>query len=379
MLQFKKLLLLSASFLLISLASVDKASAQYDDAGEILRSGVGDANLLLHEYLKPFANGFAADLNTGWTNSARPYRTLGFDLRVSAGVSIVPTGSRSFDVTQMEFENLEWVESSPSESQTAFGEDVPGSEFRIMGELPEDHPFHDAFGRQEITRFTMPEGTGYPYVPSPMVQLTVGAVKDTDVSLRFMPTVTVDNFSVNMFGAGIKHGINQWLPGGSMLPVDLSVQLGYTKLNSDFSLELLPEEGSDIYNPYQDNPGLWEDQSIDFEANGFTGNLLVGKNFPIISVYGGVGYQTSDVTIHSPGSYPVTNFNPDYDPTSTTEESRQKIIERVDEPIDLNFDGSNKVHGMAGFRLRLSLLTISGSYTLSNYPVANIGVGLSFR
>ncbi|WP_416221645.1 DUF6588 family protein [Rhodohalobacter sp.] len=34
---------------------------------------------------------------------------------------------------------------------------------------------------------------------------------------------------------------------------------------------------------------------------------------------------------------------------------------------------------MAGFRLRLAVLTISGSYTLSNYPVANIGVGISFR
>jgi len=85
------------------------------------------------------------------------------------------------------------------------------------------------------------------------------------------------------------------------------------------------------------------------------------------------------MTLNSPGSYPVTSFNPDYNPAEQTEETREKIIEELEEPIDLSIDGSNSVHAMAGFRLRLSLITISGSYTLSNYPVANIGVGLSFR
>lgn len=371
-LQFNKLLLFLTSVLLLSLASVDESEAQFNDSGEILKSGVNDANLLLYEYLKPFANGFGADLNTGWINTARPYRKLGFDLRVNAGVAIVPTGDRSFNVDEIDFENIERVD-GPAEAQTAFGEDVPGPEMGIFG----NHPTTGV--RQEIARFTMPEGSGYPYVPAPMVQLTVGAVMDTDVSIRYMPTVTVDDFSVNMWGAGIKHGLNQWLPGGSMFPVDLSVQLGYTKLTSDYGLEVLPDEGTDIYNPYADNPGLWNDQSIDFEATGFTGNLFVGKNLPVISVYGGVGFQTSDVTIISPGSYPITSFNPDYDPFSGAEETREKIIERVDEPIDLSFDGTNSVHAIAGFRLRAAFFTLSGSYTLSNYPVANIGFGISFR
>ncbi|WP_069131766.1 DUF6588 family protein [Rhodohalobacter halophilus] len=371
-LQLKKITLIVSSLLLISLAGVQNASAQFDDSGEILRAGAADANLLLQEYLKPFANGFGADLNSGWVNSARPYRTLGFDLRVSAGVAIVPTGDRSFNVDEIDFQNLERV-GGPAEAQTAFGEDVPGPEMGVFGTNPLTGL------RQEITRFTMPEGTGYPYVPAPMIQATVGIVKDTDISLRYMPTVSVEDINVNMFGVGIKHGLNQWLPGGSVLPVDLSVQLGYTKLTSDYGFEVLPEEGSDIYNPYAGNPALWDGQAIELEATGFTGNLLVGKNLPIISVYGGVGFQTSEMTLISPGSYPVTSFNPDYNPTSSSEETREKIIERIDEPVDLSFSGSNSVHAMAGFRLRLAIFTISGSYTLSNYPVANLGVGLSFR
>lgn len=361
-----------SALLLLSFSNINTAYAQFDNTGEILRSGAADANLLLKEYLRPLGSGFGADLNSGWVNSGSPYKTLGFDLRVNVAVSIVPTGDRAFLTDDINFQNIERV-GGPTESQTAFGEDITGSEMGVFG----THPITGL--REEITRFTMPQGSGYPYVPAPMIQATVGVIKDTDVSLRFTPTIEIDDFSMNLFGIGVRHGLNQWLPGGSMLPVDLSVQAGYTKLTSDFGMDLQPEQGQDIYNPYSGNPSLWDGQKIDFEATGFTGNLIVGKTLPILSVYGGLGFQTSNVTILSPGSYPVTSFNPDYNPTSSTEETREKIIERLDEPINISYDGSNSLHALAGFRIRLAILTISGSYTLSNYSTANVGVGISFR
>jgi hypothetical protein len=372
MLRFKKITLLFTSFILISLAGLNSAKAQFSDSGEILLSGVNDANLLLKEYLRPIGNGYGADLNSGWVNSARPYRTLGFDLRVSLAAAFVPMSDRTFLVDDMNFENLQRV-GGPAESQTSFGDDISGSEMGVFATNPLTGL------RQEVTRFTMPRGAGFHYVPSPMIQLTVGAIKDTDVSLRYSPTVTVDDVSVSLFGFGIKHGINQWLPGGALLPVDISVQAGYTKLTSDIALNLQPQEGSDIYNPFSGNPTLWDDQKFDFEASGFTGNVLVGKNFPIIALYGGVGFQASKVSFRSPGAYPVTGFNPDFDPVDGSEETRQRRIERLDDPIDVSFNAENSVHALAGFRLRLGFIALSGSYTLSNYPVYNLGVGISFR
>lgn len=362
----------AASVLLVCLAVLQapKAQAQFGDAGEVLRAGTTDANLLLENYLKPFGAGLGADLNAGWVNSARPYRTLGFDFRVHVGVALVPGSDRSFNVDQLNFQNLQRVD-GPVVSQTAFGEDTPGS---VLGVFVHN-PYSDQ--SEEVTRFTMPEGMGYPYVPAPMVQLTVGAVKDTDVTLRYMPTVSFDELNVNLFGFGFKHGLNQWLPGGGTLPVDLSVQMGYTRFNSDFSFDLLPESGTDIYNPH--SAAIWNNQSAELKANGFTGNLLVGKNFPVLSLYGGVGFQTSEITLTTPGSYPITSFNPDYTPANTNEETRERIIERIDDPIDLNLSGESSMQAMAGFRLRLGFFAVSGSCTLSKYPVANLGVGISFR
>ncbi|HKL14868.1 MAG TPA: DUF6588 family protein [Balneolaceae bacterium] len=367
----RKLLFLP-TLLLSMFLTFGNAQAQLGDSGDILKAGAADGNLLLQEYLKPVANGFGADLNSGWINSARPYRTFGFDLRVSADIAIVPSGDRSFNIDEINFQNLERVGGAP-EAQTAFGEDITGPEMAVFGTNPETGQ------RQEITRFTMPEGTGYPYVPAPMVQATVGIVKDTDISIRFMPTVSIDDFNINLFGLGIKHGLNQWLPGGAALPVDLSVQFGYTQLSSDYGFELLPEQGNDIYNPFSGNPSLWDGQKVEFDATGFTGNILVGKNIPILSVYGGLGFQTSSITIVSKGAIPITSINPNINTADQSEETREKIIERIDDPIDLEFDGANSIHALAGFRLRFGFIAISGSYTLSDYPVANIGVGLSFR
>lgn len=368
----RKKILYICSILVISFSGLQTANAQLGDSGEMLKGGVNDANILLYEYLKPAGKGFGYDLNSGWINTARPYRTLGFDIRLNVAASIVPTGDRSFNVDNLTLENLERVD-GPSESQTAFGEDIEGSTMGVFGE----NPFTGL--RQEVTRFTMPKGSGFPIVPAPMIQLTVGAVKDTDVTIRYIPSVSVSDLNVNLFGFGVKHGLNQWLPGGSVLPVDLSVQLGYTKFNSDFGFDVNPEVGNDIYNPYEDQPNLWDGQAAEFEASGFTGNVLVGKNLPIISVFAGLGLQSSEVSLSTPGSYPITSFNPDYNPTSTSEETREKIIERIDDPVGLTYENGTSFQALAGFRIRLTILTISASYTLSEYPTANVGVGLSFR
>jgi hypothetical protein len=102
----------------------------------------------------------------------------------------------------------------------------------------------------------------------------------------------------------------------------------------------------------------------------------VGKSLPILSVFAGLGFQSSTSDVSASGSYPITVPNEEYNGTTRTE---TKAVEAITDPINISVDGSNSVHALVGFRLRLSIIAISGSYTISNYPVANVGVGLSFR
>jgi len=364
--------ILSISTVLISLLLMaTSAKAQVNNVGELLRSGVEDSNLLLENYLKPYTNGFGANLNTGWNNSASPYKTLGFDIRVNAAFAVIPSSDDFFNIAELEpqFQQIELLSSSGI-TPTVAGE---SDDRAVIGRM---YTNPSTGQQEELFSFELPDGTGFGYAPTPMVQATVGLIKDTDVSLRLVPTVSTPSVDgqASLFGFGAKHGLNQWIPGGALLPVDLSVQFGYTKFSFDVQTDVQPETGSDIYNSY--DPSEWKNQEVALESSGYTANLLVGKSLPILSVFAGVGFQSSTTDVSANGSYPVTVPNEEYSPTTNP---RPKTIEAVVDPLSISIDGSNSVHALAGFRVRLGFIAVSGSYTLSDYPVANVGVGLSFR
>jgi len=366
----KKILLVPA-ILLSLILTFSNASAQVDEVGELLRGGINDSNLLLENYLDPYLNGFGANLNTGWNNSASPYKKFGFDLRVNAAFAIIPESDDFFNIGDLESQFQEvMVLNNTTLTPTVAGE---SDDRAIIGKMY----INPRNGREEeLFSFEMPDGTGFGYVPSPMIQATVGLIKDTDVSLRLVPAVSLPDADgqVSLYGFGAKHGLNQWIPGGAVLPVDLSVQFGYTKFNFDIETEVNPESGFDISDP---NPAsTWDNQEVSIESSGYTANVLVGKSIPILSVFAGVGFQSSTTDVIASGSYPVTVPNEEYNGTTRPE---TKAIEAITDPVNLSVDGSNSVHALVGFRVRMSIIAISGSYTLSDYPVANVGIGLSFR
>lgn len=366
----KKILSVSIAFISMLLMS-SQAKAQVNNVGELLRSGVEDSNLLLENYLKPYTSGFGANLNTGWNNSARPYKKFGFDIRINAAFAVIPASDNFFNVADLEpqFQQIEFLSGSGI-TPTIAGE---SDERAIIGKMFTN----PATGQpEELFSVQLPDGTGFGYAPSPMVQATVGLIKDTDVSLRLVPTVgtpSVDG-EVSLFGFGAKHGLNQWIPGGALFPVDLSVQFGYTKFSFDVQTDVQPQSGTDIYNPYDSSE--WENQEVALESSGYTANLLIGKSLPVLSVFAGVGFQSSTTDISANGSYPVTVPNEEYRPTTNP---RPKAVEAIVDPLSISVDGDNSVHALAGFRVRLGFIAVSGSYTLSDYPVANVGVGLSIR
>ncbi|WP_441000217.1 DUF6588 family protein [Fodinibius sp. SL11] len=344
---------------------------QIGDIGDILQSGREDANTLARAYLEPFGSGFGASLNTGWTNTAETHGKFGFDVTVSSGLAIVPDGAKSFNVNELGLQQLELEGSNPN-SPTINGADESGSLLAAYEEVNGN--------REKLLEFNMPEGSGFGYVPAPMIKAGVGLVKDTELMLRYTPKTKIGDFgNFNLFGVGAKHGINQWLPGGKMLPVNLSVMFGYTNMEVGSDLDLTANDVIDdpnrTENPY--NASQWEGQTIELNTDAWTINALVGKSLPIISVYGGVGYEASTFSITTPGSYPTVVPNEAFQ--SDPQNNEPLIVDAVDEPIDVSIDGDNGFRALAGFRLKFTVLHISGSYTLSNYSSYNLGVGISFR
>src|SRR5690625_6481109 len=134
-------------------------------------------------------------------------------------------------------------------------------------------------------------------------------------------------------GFGIKHRINHWFARGSSLPVDVTLHAGFSQLSSTVHLNVQPEVIEDIYGRFTDEPGAWSEQAGKLEAVGFSGNLILGRSLQNLSLFGSVGIQTSRMSIHTPGGYPVITFNHDYDPDVSGAEFRRKRIERALNPV----------------------------------------------
>lgn len=343
--------------------TVKPASAQeIDDVGIIISAGTNDASLLAREYLSPFANGFGSGLNAGWFNSAKSHNKFGFDIKITPSLVFVPGSDQTFDVRnlQSQFERLEWDNTSTPITPTLNGdENVATSRFVIRE------------SGLEIGAFNMPEGSGFNFVPAPMIQASVGLIANTDLTLRYTPELNFDTFGrIKLFGVGVKHGINQWLPGGNLLPVNLAVQAGFTSLDIDGNLDVQPDGTADS-DPFP--ASTWEGQEIVTSTNAFTANAIVSKDLPIISIFGGVGIESATMEIVAKGQYPIEVFD-ENNPGLTT-------IESIDgrDLIDFKIDSDNSVHALAGLKFKLAVFEISGSYTFATYPMAQASIGFSFR
>ncbi|MTI88001.1 MAG: hypothetical protein FH748_08540 [Balneolaceae bacterium] len=353
---------------LITLLSIAPVAAQFTSVGAFLRAGKEDATLLTKEYLKPFPTGFGTGLNAGWTETAAPKKTLGLSLQIRSSLAFVPSSAREFDISALTLQKINVAQGGNPVTQTIAGSNDDGPLLKIYDD-PDDP------NRNELGQFNMPGGTGLPVVPAPIVQAGLGLMKGTDITARFVPETDIGNYgSIGLLGGAIKHDITQWLPGDKLLPVDISLMVGFTQMNMDGDLSL-PPSPSATRDP--NDPSLVSNPNPDFSSqlvtattNTFVFNALVGKSLPLISVYGGIGFQKATFELDIEGDYPVPSFNP----TTVTQDY---IV--LQDPISFEIDSESNAHLLGGFRLKLGFLAIYGEATLAEYFTANAGIGISIR
>lgn len=349
-----------STLILSSLVLLFPASlhAQFTNIDRLIAAGSEDAQVLAQEYVKPLPSGFGAGLNAGWTSSASARHPLGFSIQVRGSFAAIPTSDQTFDVDELSLNRLEKQDpSSDGISPTIGGNEMAGERpTMVIKETVRGQTY-------EVGELELPPGTGFHYVPSPMIQASVGLPYNSEITGRIVPEISLGDYgSFKMFGAGAKHEVTQYIPGGNMLPVSLSLMAGFNKIDITGNLDLNPEEGVPQKNPETD----YENQSVETTFNSFTVNALVGKDLPIVSVYAGVGMETSSMDLDVTGDYPVTVYE------GTPPE---KVVEDVTDPVSFSQDGSNNVHALVGGSVSLLFFDFMVEATLGKYSVVNAGVG----
>lgn len=354
---------------IIMFAMTTAIQAQIGGMGKLLQVGLEDAEKLTAAYISPFANGFGATMNSGWYNSAKSHKLLGFDLTFTTSVAFIPESAKSFDVAGLGLSSNAQITSSGSISPTVAGAknaDIVGLLYskEVLG-VP-----------TTLVEFDLPKGTGLGFIPAPMISLGIGLVKDTDIKVRYIPTVGLGGYGdLGLWGIGIKHGLKQWIPVLRKIPVfNLSLQGGYTQFNMGSNLNFQP-------NPSWDDrtTGIsFDKQRFDLSVKSFTANVLVSADIPVITFYGGLGISSTNTNLAFKGYYPI----PDLDDTTGEVYISNETIGGKD-PLNIsikNKSGSSVLPRLnAGFKLKLAVITIHADYTYSDYSVVTAGLGISFR
>ena len=308
-------------------------SSLFVSAQNITVSNTSDATNFLRAYFSPFAESIGAGLNKGWYNTAKPHKLAGFDVSLSLNLITISDEIASFDVNSIE--NYSSASSStPSILGSGEGAIINYQNGNVNGQ------------------FVMPDqNIEIKAVPIPTLNVGLGLIKGTEINVRYIPSYEYDigfigKGSVELYGAGIKHNILQWLPLNKFLPFDLSIQGAFSQFNTSFEVESQSVR-----------------QGVDLDIQASTVNLIFSKKFAMITAYGSVGQNFVSSTLNadtnfSLGSASTLNFN---------------------FPLEINMPKTSEMQASAGVRLQFTIFTLYANQTFSSYPSTSAGIGISFR
>jgi hypothetical protein len=335
------------SILTLSL-SVTSVNAQlFDGIENILLTSTEDARILAEGYTAPIGKTLTYALNSGWATSAKTHKKLGFGLTIGGAAPFVPdvdqvftpTGLTSLSVPSGSLSTV-FGEGGDQELNFSFSESVLGNEIEYEGKLSFPGGLKDE----------LPLGT----VPAPIVQASVGVVFDTDLLVRFIPTMEMQGSTFSLTGFGLKHNIMQYFGPLDKLPLNVSLLAAISKASFEYDLSDSTFGGNST------------NRKMTFEADTFTIQALASIDLPIISAFAGLGYNAGDSQFNVSGDYSI-----DYGITGIG----PRILK---DPISIASDASG-VMGIVGARLNLLFLKIFANYTVQEYNTLTAGISFNFR
>jgi hypothetical protein len=367
------------------------------EAAAILKAGKEDANKVMGAYMDPLFKGFASGANIGWYNTAKPHGTGGFDITFSLGLFTVPSVNQSYTFEELglgqgPYKFTPEATTNPSSPlPTVFGKN-PATPQKYN--LDYQFSFDTIIGgiNQKIDTtillagITMPDGANINFMAAlpPSLQFAIGIYKNTEVMVRYLPTINTLGFKANMYGFGVKHSIKQWLPVIKDVPIwDWSFVGGFNSFKSSYtfseSSRLTANPNTEYGKAYNINTfsnKTYDNQRFEFNGNAFMIGTVASIKLGPFTPYLGINYNKATVDFSMRGDYPllVAETNP------TSSEFGKPKIEELSDPLSI----SSSVSGIRinpGFRLKFLVFTLHYDYSYNTYGfnLHTIGMGINVQ
>jgi hypothetical protein len=331
------------------------------DTMEKLSSSAGKS------YVDPFSQALAVDFNGGWFHKVPKAELFGWDFEfgVVAMGSFFNSSEKTFQTNNAPFrfndeQAQALVADQPAQYQQPLIDYIVSHDFNVNFSGPTiiGDKYDDTTGANSINAnfegatitvsgqdILIPAQsvplkvggllTDLPAMPLGAPQLTLGTVAGTQVSIRYIPNVTINPTigAIDYQGFGIQHNPAFWLP--VKLPVDVALAFFTQKLKV-----------GDIA-----------------EINGTTVGLNVAKTFgkKLLSVtpYAGVDAESAKMKFHY-------NYIVDV--------AGQPVASRV----AFEIKGKNTTRGTVGLNFILALINLNVDYNIGKYSSATAGLMFNF-
>lgn len=348
----------------ILLVMSSTAFSQFDNV-DFMRSAPADGAKFMQAYLSPWLNAFGAGLGSGWYNTAKPHKLGGFDITAGFNVGMVPSTDEQFDISSI---GLSSSLTGTGSASTIAGPDKAGPLMAYKA------------GSYTITSFNAPPGTAWKWIPVPMAQVGIGLPMGTEIKGRFIPRINIQDGDISLWGVGLVHSIMQYLPGDKLLPFDVSLFGGYTKLEGNLPLNLKPDPSvpQSFTSPYNTSAAFSE-QNLNLNISALNISAIASLNLPVVTIYGGLGYTKTNTTMEFSGNFPTPVLvTPALPAVPYAEYNNSGVKTSADFP-KLDVDNYSGLRANIGVRLKFAVITFHGDYTYAQYSIVSTGMGISFR
>lgn len=344
---------------LVLFFSINSKSQNIDQIREAVRSvSQPDINTLFNHYFEPLAMSASHGLNNGWYHTAKTHKKFGFDITIGVNAASTPTSKQTFKFIASEYSEYLSIQGD-REIPTIMGDDletrmfinVPANSLTYAGttlQHPGASATFDLFGG-------IGEDLPMNAFPTPTVQVGLGLPFKTDIKLRFMPNIEVEGLGSSLFGLGLQHNLMQYIAPLEKTPLNIALLVAYTDMSVSYSFDNSPIPG--------------QNQMAEYNVKAYTVQAIASLDFPIISLYTGMGYNIGKTNFNLLGEYEV-DFNIDGIPSP--------ITLTYTDPLKAEYD-ANGFRATAGARINLGPFKIFGDYTLQEFNTISAGIALSFR
>ena len=183
---------------------------------------VNDAVYFTRIFVTPATDAAVYQASNGWMNTPKKPELWGLNVGLHGNVFFVPKSNRTFKIQNSDFKFFS-VPNGSAEVQTALGN---GDQITLTGTI-----------NNEPVNVKTPEGVNTETVQYVYLQASLGLWYGTELVAKFSPVVKIGNFDYQVYGLGLKHNLDQYIPSMANKNLHLAVMTSYGR--EDLSVKFL--------------------------------------------------------------------------------------------------------------------------------------------